>query len=102
MNSRERVIPSINHKQPDRVPLDIRGTLATTMHQTIYDELKRKLGIMDKSDEILELALQTAIISEEILRKLHGDVVGIYPKFPKSWKMVIDIKDNSYMWMNGA
>jgi len=67
------------------------------MYQTIYDELKRKLGIMDKSDEILELALQTAIISEEILRKLHGDVVGIYPKFPKSWKMVIDIKDNSYM-----
>lgn len=97
MNSRERVIATINHKQPDRVPLDIGGTLATTMHQAVYDELKRKLGIMDKSDEILELALQTAIISEEMLKVLHGDVVGIYSKPPKNWKMVIDIEDNSYV-----
>jgi len=97
MTSRERVIAAINHKQPDRIPIDIGGTLATTMHYTIYNELKKKLGVIDKSNEILELALQTAIISEEMLRVLGGDVVGIYSKPPKSWKMVIDEEDNSYV-----
>lgn len=97
MNSRERIVTTINHKQPDRIPMDIGGTLATTMHHTVYDGLKKELGIIDKSSEILDLSLQTAVISEEMLKALHGDVIGIFPKPPKSWKMVIDTEDDSYV-----
>jgi uroporphyrinogen decarboxylase len=97
MTSRERVVAAINHKQPDRIPIDIGGTLATTIHQALYGELRRRLGVTDKSTQMLELALQTAIISEEMLNVLHGDVVGIYSKPPKGWKMVIDAESNSYV-----
>jgi uroporphyrinogen decarboxylase len=97
MNSRERVVAAINRRQPDRVPIDTGGTLTTAMHQTVYDELKGKLGILGESSEILELALQTAIISEEVLRVFGGDLVGIYSKPPECWKMVIDEEDNSYL-----
>ncbi|MFQ5867516.1 MAG: uroporphyrinogen decarboxylase family protein [bacterium] len=98
MNSRERVILALNHKEPDRIPIDIGGTLATSMHRIVYDELKKELGIKDDiEDEILQFSLQTVIISEKMLEKLHGDILGIYPGPPKSWKIEINPEDNSYV-----
>lgn len=97
MNSRERVVAAINHRQPDRVPIDVGGTLATTMHRAVYDELRKRLEVRDESKQILELALQTAIISEGMLKVLHGDVVGIYSRPPKGLKIVTDAEGSSYV-----
>ncbi len=97
MNSRERILKTINHKEPDRVPIDIGGSLATTMHRVIYDKLKRTFNLKDSKDEILELALQSVVLDEKVLKELHGDVVGIYSKPPKGWKMEINPEDNSYI-----
>jgi len=97
MNSRERVLKAINHKEADRVPIDVGGTLATSMHRIIYHKLKEKFNIRDDKEEILELALQSVILDKKILKKLHGDVVGLYSKPPKSWKMKINPEDNSYI-----
>ena len=57
-NSRERVLKAINHKEPDRVPIDIGGLLATTIHRIIYNKLKKEFGLKDGKKEILEFALQ--------------------------------------------
>ena len=97
MNSRERVLKAINHKEADRVPIDVGGTLATSMHRIIYHKLKEKFNIRDDKEEILELALQSVVLDEKVLKKLHGDVVGLYSKPPKSWKMKINPEDNSYI-----
>jgi len=97
MNSRERIIKAINHREADRVPIDVGGTLATSMHRIIYNKLKEKFNIKDNGVEILELALQSVVLDEEVLRRLHGDVIGIYSKPPKSWKMKINPEDNSYI-----
>lgn len=32
MNSRERVVRTLNHQEPDRVPLDLGGSAVTGMH----------------------------------------------------------------------
>ncbi|MCL5073315.1 MAG: uroporphyrinogen-III decarboxylase [Actinobacteria bacterium] len=97
MNSRERILKTINHKEPDRVPIDIGGSLATTIHRIIYDKLKREFGMKAGKEEILEFALQSVVLNDKVLKKLHGDVIGIYSKPPKSWKMKIDLEDNSYI-----
>ncbi|MHB8279098.1 MAG: uroporphyrinogen decarboxylase family protein [Candidatus Humimicrobiaceae bacterium] len=97
MNSRERVLKTINHKEPDRIPIDIGGSLATTIHRIIYDKLKREFGMKAGKEEILEFALQSVVLNDKVLKRLHGDVIGIYSKPPKSWKMKIDLEDNSYI-----
>lgn len=97
MNSRERVILALDHKEPDRVPIDIGGALATSMHLNFYRELKKELSIDESNDKILQFALQTAAISEKMLEKLHGDIVLIYTNPPKGWKREIDAADNSYI-----
>ena len=35
MNSRERVRLALNHKEPDRIPFDLGGTVLTSMHHNV-------------------------------------------------------------------
>jgi len=45
LNSRERVRAAINHKEPDRVPLDLGGSRVTGIHVDEYCDLARFFGI---------------------------------------------------------
>jgi len=45
MASRARVLAVINHRQPGRVPLDLGGTGATSIHVGAYTRLRQALGI---------------------------------------------------------
>ena len=45
MNSRERLTAAINHRQPDRVPLDLGGSAVTGMHVASVALLRQALGL---------------------------------------------------------
>ena len=45
MNSRERVRLALNHKQGDRVPLDLGGTAVTGMQASMVYKLRQALGL---------------------------------------------------------
>ena len=45
MISRERVRLAINHKEADRIPLDLGSTLVMGIQASIYAKLKNALGI---------------------------------------------------------
>lgn len=45
MNSRERVNLTLNHQEPDRVPLDLGGSVVTCMHVSIVYKLRQALGL---------------------------------------------------------
>jgi uroporphyrinogen decarboxylase len=45
MTRRERVLAALDHRQPDRVPVDFGGTYASTAYFTAYEKLKRHLGL---------------------------------------------------------
>ena len=40
MNSRERVLMALNHKEPDKVPYDLGGTVVTGIHVQAYKNLR--------------------------------------------------------------
>lgn len=42
MSSRARVLTSINHQEPDRVPLDVGGT---SIAPGAYTQLREQLGV---------------------------------------------------------
>ncbi len=50
INSRERVVRTYNHKEPDRVPICIGG-VAQKFTMPIYNKVKEKLGIKDKYEK---------------------------------------------------
>ena len=45
MNSRERVLTTMNHEEPDRVPIIMGVSNATSIKMETYRKLKQLLGI---------------------------------------------------------
>ncbi len=76
MNSRQRVLSAIYHRQPDRVPIDVGGTMATGINVLAYQELLDHLGIQEDL-ELESYRGRTARVSEPVRRRLHADVVNV-------------------------
>jgi len=85
MNSRERVLCSLSHREPDRVPLDIGGTSFTGVHRDAYSRLARHLGFKEDAP-ILDPILQVARPEEALLQELAVDVRSIVPNSPDNWE----------------
>lgn len=82
MGHRERVIKTLRHEDPDRVPLDLGGTDYSTIHIEKYRELKAHFGVEDE-DTIAGKVLQTAIVHEPILQSLDIDFRYVVPGPPE-------------------
>jgi uroporphyrinogen decarboxylase len=76
MNSRERVIEAINHRQPDRVPLDLGSTVNSSIVVEGYERLKQHFGVQTPTT-ITNRMMRTVEVDEEILRALEVDFRGI-------------------------
>ncbi len=78
MTSRQRVLATMRHEEPDRVPIVLGVSNATGIKMKTYRELKRLVGI-DAPDEYLYRwpELGTALVDEQTLERLHSDVRGV-------------------------
>jgi uroporphyrinogen decarboxylase len=72
MTSRERVIRALEHREPDRVPLDIGGGSSTSIVVEGYEKLKDFLGITGKT-LVMNRIFRVARIDEGVLRRLGAD-----------------------------
>ncbi len=45
LTSRERVITTLSHKEPDMAPIDFGSTIVTTITRIAYDNLREYLGL---------------------------------------------------------
>ena len=77
MTSRERVLASINHKEPDRVPFDIGSTPSSGISAIAYTNLKKHLGISDGHTRVYDVVQQVAQPEDEIIERLGIDVIDI-------------------------
>ncbi|MBM3130562.1 MAG: hypothetical protein FJ009_18275 [Chloroflexi bacterium] len=88
MNSRERVLTALAHREPDRVPIDIGSCGPTALHATAYAALLQCLGI-EEEIEFWDVVGQLAKPSEAVLEKLGADVRGIRVGGPKNGTRII-------------
>ncbi|HJX70360.1 MAG TPA: hypothetical protein VJ346_00355, partial [Bacteroidales bacterium] len=80
MTSRERLIQTINHQQPDRLVVDIGAGGQTGMGVCAVNNLRNKLfGKTGYRVKVSEPYQMLGEIDEEIRQKLHLDVIGIHP-----------------------
>jgi uroporphyrinogen decarboxylase len=92
MNSRERVLTSLAHREPDHVPLDIGGSDVTGIHRDAYKRLARCFGLNENSP-ICELVQQVALPEEALLQKLEVDTRPVFPNPPDNWELVFKKSD---------
>jgi uroporphyrinogen decarboxylase len=76
MTSRERVLTALDHRETDRVPMDVGSCGPTAIHVTCYRDLLRLLG-REEEVRLWDMVGQLAQPSEEVLELLGSDVRGI-------------------------
>ena len=92
MNSRERIIATINHKTPDKLAIDFGAMRSTGISIYAYDRLRNYLGINKGLPKLYDVFQQLAEPEMEVLERLGGDVVQahrMYPSFGisiKNWR----------------
>ena len=84
MTSRERVLKALNHKVPDRVPIDLGG-FQTGIHKKAYSELIAHLGITDEIT-VLDPVQQLAKPCEGVLERFNIDIRYVCAHGPDSFK----------------
>jgi len=84
--SYKRVATTLEHREPDRVPFDLGGSILTGVHQRAYRNLRRHLGLPEVELEIEDPIQQLARVHEDVKQRLAVDVYGINPGPPHGFK----------------
>ena len=93
MNSRERLETTLNHKEPDRVPIDLGG-IVTGITTGANKTLKSYLEIQS-DDPVVDRVQQLANPSDAVLERLDVDTRYIYLQASRDWHD-IELADNTY------
>ncbi len=77
MNSRERTLTALSHREPDRVPIDLGSSLVTGINGVAYHRLKQYLGLDGQPVRLADIILQLAEVEEPVRQRFGVDVVGL-------------------------
>ncbi len=96
MTSKDRVIQALNHREPDRIPVDFGATAVTGMHVNCVIGLCDHYGLQKRPVKVHEPYQMLGLIDEDLKRVLGIDIEGVYSAetlfgFPnenwKPWRM---------------
>lgn len=73
MDSRQRVQAALDHREGDRVPLDIGGTRVTGIHREAYARFREGIGLPPRSVDALIRYLELAKVDEDF-RRLFDEI----------------------------
>jgi uroporphyrinogen decarboxylase len=97
LTSRERMLTALNHRVPDRIPIDLGG-FQTGIHIKAYQALLDYLGF-EEEISVLDPVQQLAVPSERVLEKFHIDTRYVTAHGPDSFKGGIELnKRDGRLW----
>ena len=88
--SLDRVKASLEHKEPDRVPFDIGGTMVTGINVKALQNLRKYLGLSGNA-EVRDKVTQMSVTGEDIIEKLKIDVKNVSPERPSKPGLAKDL-----------
>jgi len=77
MTSKERVLTSLNHREPDAVPVDFGSTAVTGIHVLAIANLRDYYGLERRPVRVYEPYQMLGIIEEDLKKIVGIDVEGI-------------------------
>jgi uroporphyrinogen decarboxylase len=88
----ERVKAALEHKEADRIPFDLGGSVLTGMNRHCYTKLRNYLGMPEKEVEIYDKMQQLARIDDDMFERLKIDVRCVDPAPPLELGLSKDIE----------
>ena len=81
MTSRDRILATLNHQQPDRIAIDFGGHRSSGIAAIAYSKLKRALGLRTGDIYVYDMIQQLAIVEPEVLDIVSADVIEMAVDF---------------------
>jgi len=78
--SRQRVLDTLAHREPDRVPIDCGSTGVTGIHVNCVAELRDYYGLERRPVKIHEPYQMLGLVEEDLQQALGLDVQGVLPR----------------------
>jgi uroporphyrinogen decarboxylase len=108
MKPRERLLVALNHREPDRVPIDLGGTPTSTISARAHENLKAHLGIQSPT-RMMSAIFLTVYPDEEVVRKFGIDVKMVAVNAPAGFEFhptpegkILDEWGVVYQWNEDA
>lgn len=89
MTSRQRIQATLNHVQPDKIPVDIGSHRSSAFSVGAYVKLRKHLGLEPKPLYIYDMIQQLVIPDDDILDMFGCDIIDYarpVTKDPSLWK----------------
>ena len=77
MTGRERVLTALNHREPDRVPIDLSGHRSSGIAAMLYPKLRAHLGLEPRPVRVYDPIQQLAIVDEDVLDRFGVDTIEL-------------------------
>jgi uroporphyrinogen decarboxylase len=88
MQSRERILMTLAHREPDHVPYDLGSNQVTGINQIAYRRLRAALGMPAQEPELSDQVQGLALPAEDLLVRLQADTRGLFPLNSHNWNVV--------------
>jgi uroporphyrinogen decarboxylase len=82
MTSRDRILAALDHREPDKVPIDLGGTICTTLTATANKKLKKYLNITEGGEIVTLPIIDVVLPLDDILRLFETDTRTVRLKGP--------------------
>ena len=79
MTSRDNLLKTINHEQPDRVVVDFGATPVTGIHVLMVEQLRDYFGLEKKPVKVSEPFQMLGEVEEDLMEAMGVDVIGLSP-----------------------
>lgn len=124
MTSRERLIETLNHREPERVVVDLGSTSITGINANALAKLRTALGLEERKIKVNEPLQLLGMVEEDVREALHIDVVditnnmtmfgfenkgwkpwrlqsGLEVEVPEDFNTTVDEEGNTYLYAQG-
>lgn len=78
VTSRQRVLCSLGHEEPDMMPIDFGSMRSTGINAIAFNELKKHLGFSDVRTKVYDVKQLLAEPDEKILKRFQGDIIQLH------------------------
>ena len=85
MTPRQRIVAALEHREPDRLPIDFAGTECSSIHMIAYDKLRKHLGMEPRLMRGACLILMLAEPESKLQDYFNTDTAALY-YYPQKWK----------------
>ena len=98
MNSRERILTTLDHKEPDQIPFDLAGSTWTGITNGAYQNLLKFLDLPAEEPVWADVIQQIVVPSQSVLDLLGVDTRGLLPLTSHNWDVYEKLTDAGDNW----